>query len=85
MTIEKIDPNEIPQSARRRRGNLGEESTALLALAVGEAVKFPCRWSHRDQTGRCSGVVQFWNLAARHGMGLKPRCHEGTVYVLRVS
>ncbi len=86
MTIERIDPSEIPARGRGvPTGTRSEEGLAVEALAVGEAVKFPCRWNHVVGGWVCSGITGMRVVAKRNGFEVTCRCHEKTLYIHRVA
>jgi hypothetical protein len=78
MAVTKIDPQEIPD-----RWPASEETVAIRALQPGEAIKFPCRWTH--QNSNCSGYVAAYNTATKAGFRMTGRCRDGVVYVMRLA
>ena len=85
MTIEKIDPSEIPGRSTKAAGPQTEEGLAIAALALGEAIQYPCRWNHSVIGRMCAGSSYARFAAAPAGIRIKTRCHEGTFYVHRVA
>ena len=94
MSIEKIDPLDIPSYGGTSGRRQIPETIAALELAVGEAIKFDCRWTHPSyQEAKVIGLIyrgcgasaHFGLVGKRNGMRFKTRCHEGICYVERIS
>lgn len=91
MTIERITREEFEAVPKpRSKGSPSPEVAALRAMNVGEGIKFPCRWKH-DTRNRCAshsairGIKQSPLSPVSLGWKLTIRCHQGTVYVLRIA
>ena len=90
MTIERIDPATIPwvNSGRHRC----PEVVAALALAVGEALKMPCRWKHYRRPGTalsaatvCGGANTLRAACTAKNMRLQTTCQNKMLYVICVG
>ena len=86
MAIERIDPSTIPWRPRSGRRS-GPETKAVLALAVGEALKYPCRWKHTHYKGNhyCGGGHVIHAGVKRYGISIRTTCQNGVLYVMRVA
>jgi hypothetical protein len=81
MGIKKISAEDFP----KRKNGPSEESTAVMNLQPGEAVKFPCRWPHDTNINndRCHANAQWYAAARRRGFRISVRCRDEMVYVMR--
>ena len=66
MAITSVSKQEFEQVKQGHGTVLSEESKAVLALDVGQAIKFPCRWNHKSPRFVCfaGGMVRL--TAKRH-------------------
>ena len=86
MTIEYIDPNDIPRRSHDGVGRRpGELTGAMLNLLVGEAIKTPCRWVHNNSTNGCGGASRAWQIGKDNEMKFATRCQDKVFYVRRVA
>ena len=94
MTIKKIAIEEFirvrkaRESKRTRYGNAtSPEGTAVSELQPGEAVTFPCRWTHHKQdrkpVDQCAGMVLAYQRAHRAKFKISGFCQDDMVYVCR--
>lgn len=83
--IERITQQDFDTlPVRQRPGqDLSPETHAILKLAIGEGFKTPCHWKHYK--GACGGASTVHGTAKRHGMVVRTRCYQGTLYVLRIA
>lgn len=79
MAIEKISAEEFPNPYPTHA--LSEESAAVMALKLGEAVKFPCRWEHLGN--HCKGSNSLRAAGRRQGFRVSITCQNKMVYVIR--
>ena len=85
VEIIKIDPSEMPDMSR---GTNQAEYDAVRALEAGEAIKFPCRWPHkgvRTIRYQCNAILYVRVIGQKARFSLSAKCHEGWVYVHRLS
>jgi len=92
--IEKITQQEfdaIPDYTYLRGGRpISKEGFAVRQLAVGEAIKMPCRWAHESRhnvhgsTG-CGGRAAAYHAAKAVGSKIRTRCQDKTLYVMRMA
>tara|TARA_R100000306_G_C4372241_1_gene140492 strand:+ start:162 stop:497 length:336 start_codon:yes stop_codon:yes gene_type:complete len=86
MTVERIDPDQMPASANTGNGRpMSLEASALAEMQVGDAIRFPCRWydSPSHTISECSGRMLMYQAARRQGMTVTT-VHmniEGTDYI----
>ena len=81
MAIEKIPRKDFPKG----NNEMSEESAAVMNLQPGEAVKFPCLWSHISSLNndRCVATPRWYQVARRRGFRVSVRCRDKMVYVMR--
>ena len=94
MSIEKIDPLDIPPYGGTSGRRKYPETLAALELAVGEAIKFDYRWTHPSYKEAkalgilyrgCGSSPHFGVLGNKNGMKFRTRCHDGICYVERIG
>ena len=86
MDIEKIDPSEIPGWDKSNTGRHRQPETVVaLELAVGEAIKFDCRWEHGTYGRGCGVSAHFSTVGTRSDKKFRTRCHERICYVERIA
>ena len=91
MAIKKIAIEEFirvrkaRESKRTRFGNVTSlEGLAVTELQPGEAVAFPCRWTHGKQPqSQCPGMVLAYQRAHRAKFKISGFCQDDMVYVCR--
>ena len=81
--MEPMSPDEIREQFRgmARGGKPSAESLEIDDMAVGEGLKFPCRWTH--YINACAGARGFYGRAQRQEYTLQIRCVDKTLYVLK--
>ncbi len=86
--IEEIDSDLITWPQKDGWGkSLTPESQAVAALAIGKAIRFPCRWSHYDvkrkrangdevvyEDASCGGTGLAHNAARRNDISIRASC-----------
>ena len=66
--------------------SLTPESQAIAALAIGKAIRFPCRWSHYDvKRKRANGDEVVYEDASCGGAGLAHNAARRNDIVIRAS
>lgn len=63
--------------------NKSPELEALQKLAAGEGFRMPCRFTHKQH--HCPAHSLLYNGAKRRGITISKRCHQGTLYVVRIK
>lgn len=85
MTIEPITQEEFAKVTVGVGGgwNASPETVAVLALPVGQGIKFPCRWNHSERGNVCYGITGLHTAAKNHGMvgQFNFRCMDKVLYV----
>ena len=82
ITITPISQEEFVSHAWRKGRPLMAESQAAVDLEQGTGIKFPCRWSHRENGG-CMGAAAIRAATKRSGQTTSFRCVGGNLYVWR--
>ena len=83
-SITRAEFDAVPRAARGGARLASPETQALQALAVGTAIKFPCRWKHSTPRN-CNSRAGFHLAAKRVGHKIILRCYQGTVYAVRIA
>jgi hypothetical protein len=75
---------EIPKRLFSKGREEAPEMSAVRRLQIGEAIRFPCRWSHNLRSHNICGAYNAANSAAsREKIKVTVRCREGFVHVIR--
>ena len=92
VIITPISIDEMPPARGHNAPRTAVEFNNVRSLPDKSGIKFKCRWKHtvdkrskQTPTIRCSGVMLVQVNARRHKKTMTVRCHEGYIYVWRIT